>query len=246
MADITDYPIAAARALQPWIGRTGEGFTQAKPNPEHYILRYVSTYHNKFSFVIVKYQGIEKNEPFFNIRYAPHTETSNSVKEFSVEPERLEQHFKNWLQLASAYKEFKNPYQSLDDKLLQESAKEIYSLFELVDEDATTATYDLKTQLLIDSVTVQIIDSITHSDLTEDDKAEIVEELEELRETQGGKTKGEVAGTISRSLAKVKKFSFSLFKKVIETIVIELTKKAIESNFIQGLISLLPGLPPDK
>jgi len=101
---------------------------------------------------------------------------------------------------------------------LEQYQSEFFAEYELLDEDADVASYNMHQQLLIDSFLEQV-NEILEKSKTEGNAAQVEElknEIDDLRNKQSRLTKRLVFKKIGEISSKVRKHSIPVFKKFIE------------------------------
>lgn len=152
------------------------------------------------------------------------TESRNS-SHFSKEA--LSNEISNWLQLLEAYNQY---HLSEEEKLTRKGEKEIYDLFDFVDDNAETAAFDLKQQLYLDDALANIANTLE----AQKDNYEVTEIIEEIKNLRGDlpiTTKKSFGKKLSKLFVAVKKKGIPLFKEIIKDFFKDMAKKGIEGGF---------------
>jgi hypothetical protein len=134
---------------------------------------------------------------------------------------------KSWVDIIKAYNEIHLTEAAQIDAAAE---KELYDLFDFVDEDAATNAFDTKQQLLLDNALDDVVE-VLESKKGEFEVAEIIEEVKDLKAAIPSTTKKDFGQKLSKILVKVKKKSIRLFKFVMEEFLKEMIKKGIENGF---------------
>lgn len=163
------------------------------------------------------------------LRYKPKSEHDTSVLSTVVEAKNFDATFKYWFAIIEEYNRVKSIY---DDPILKKYADDFYTEFESADDDANTASFNLKQQLLLDSALTQVI-QVLNEQTTEVNKeviAEIIEEVEEVQSTVTGITKQETFTKLSKIFAKIQKVGIKVVKHVAPIIEKEIIGTIIKST----------------
>jgi hypothetical protein len=192
---------------------------------------------------------------FFEVTTASINSTGNNSVKMKYKPANavdigvLENHFgatqiptlfSHWLKVIQGYQNVKSVY---DDPILKKYAEDFYTEFESADEDATTVSFNLKQQLLLDSALTQVI-HVLEAKKVEGDKeliAALIEQAEEIQATVTENTKQETLTKLSKFFAKIQKGGIKLIKDIYPIIQKEIIGAAIK-NAAEHLPTILHSL----
>jgi uncharacterized protein YbcI len=127
-------------------------------------------------------------------------------------------------------KEYSNIHLTEIEQIDSAAEKEIYELFDFVDEDANTAAFDLKQQLYLDDALANV-EATLEAKKGEYEVAEIIEEVKELRTALLNETKKTFGKKLSKLFVAIKKKGIPLFKEVVKDFFKDMMKKSIEGGF---------------
>jgi hypothetical protein len=133
----------------------------------------------------------------------------------------------DWIKMVRSYSEIHLTEAAQIDKAAE---KELYDLFDFVDEDAATNAFDTKQQILLDNALDDVVE-VLESNKAEFEVAEIIEEVKDLKAAIPSTTKKDFGQKLSKILVKVKKKSISLFKEVVKGFFKDMMKKGLEGGF---------------
>jgi hypothetical protein len=157
----------------------------------------------------------------------PLSEDNMNISSYWAKKEYIIGIINAWLSLIREYNETHLTEAAQIDAAAE---KELYDLFDFVDEDAATAAFDTKQQLLLDTSLADVIEALEEKKEAFE-VAEIIEEVKDLKQAIPVTTKKDFGQKFSKILVKVKKKSISLFKYVMKEFLKEMVKKGIETGF---------------
>lgn len=147
------------------------------------------------------------------MKYKPANAVDIGVLENNFGAAQIPTLFSHWLTVIKGYQNVKSVY---DDPILKQYAEDFYTEFESADEDATTVSFNLKQQLLLDSALSQVIQVLESKkdDTNREAISELIEQAEEIQATVTESTKQETLTKMSKLFAKIQKGSIKWIKDV--------------------------------
>lgn len=109
------------------------------------------------------------------------------------------------------------------------SAKEIYDLFDFIDDDAETATFNLKQQLYLDDALANV-EATLEARKDEYEVTVIIQEVKALRKAIPNETKKSIGKKLSKIFVAAKKHGISLFKEVVKDFLKDAVKWGAEGG----------------
>ena len=179
-----------------------------------------------FYFKIYPSKEATKYISEFKPRHSQTTEKYRSEQTI----EAISKQFDAWINILDEYNKIHSIY---DDPITEAYQKEFETQFELVDQDAEYASFDLDKQLFIDSYLDNAILKL-ESAVTEGNKGEIedlIAEANSLKAEQTQLTKKQVIKRLSKIWAKARKYGLNLLKEIY----VEARKELIK-HLIKGML----------
>lgn len=164
----------------------------------------------------------------FKPRHAHTTEKYRSEQSI----ENISKQFDTWISLLNKYNSLKSVY---DDPIIAAYQKEFETQFEIVDEDANYASFDLDKQLFIDNYLESAILKL-EAVKTDENKAEIeqlIVDAATLKTEQTKLSKKQVIKRLSSIWAKSRKYGMNLLKEIYVE-----TRKELIKNIIKGVLEI--------
>lgn len=204
---------------------------------------------------VITYTAINKSLPFyFEVRavkdtgrgtvvYAvarkPSIATNVSAQSINGELASVLTWFRQWANLVEQYNTVRL---SRKDRFIQQAAAEVYTGFELVDEDADTAPFDNDKQVLVYKWLESVKEKVAQVEDGDQEQAQhIIQEITQLQNIIPTITKAALLKEVSKVYAKAKAFSMKLFVDIYDVAKKELIKAALKGGlheadlFIQHL-----------
>ncbi|MBO0355906.1 hypothetical protein [Flagellimonas aurea] len=182
-----------------------------KDSENEIIIRPIRDYPN-FLFQISK--PIEKgNNLVFSITRAPKNARSNNSEILNSDHKNLERVFNAWIELINKHLG-KKPIHPNEDSIDQQYNQEFYDWFEIVEEDADSAPFDIKRQILIEHSLDIGIKALIEAGVKEDDP--IINEAHSLKSKVGIYSKKQVIKVGRQLYIMLRKKGGVLTKKVYD------------------------------
>lgn len=207
--DKRDFPIAVLESLERFAEKSSDLFKRV--DKEGVLLRFEDNHeHPKLYFEFESYER-RNSIHFLKVNIKPKSRVDHNGHTLNLELSQGEGHFKNWVSYLEKYESIS----VFDDPILNQYEEEIYSEFEIIDEDADVKSYDLSTQIWLDEYIGGTLKKLEKYD-PENNEAiqDIKRDLEELKDTQTKLTKRQVVKFVSKIYAKARKEGLRLFSDI--------------------------------
>lgn len=162
----------------------------------------------------------------YEIRFCPRD--SNDVRSFhtAVTIDTIKRYLDNWLTIIDEYNSVENIF---EDPILSEYRKQFETKFEIIDEDADYAPFDLDKQLYIDNYLTDTKNKLhkLKEHKTEPEIKEIEElenEIEDISKNLTTDTKKKVFKRLAKFWAKAQKTGLDIMKEIFVKSVVEVGK----------------------
>lgn len=221
--------MAVLKAIEPFIEKMD--FKEIKVETDNdLVLRIVDAEEGSgLFFEIVSQAPNGANSIALEIRHKPTSPVNMNVLTGRIGVGSFASTFGSWYSMIEDYRKTKTLF---DDPILKKYADDFYTEFTSADEDANTASFNLKQQLLLDNALTQVI-QVLDEQTTEANKeviAEIIEEVVEVQNTVTANTKQETLTKMSRIFAKIQKVGIKVIKHVAPIIEKEIIGAIIKSG----------------
>lgn len=183
----------------------------------------------KFYFEFKSFDA-KNNKQYLILNFKPRSKNDPTGYKVTTEVTQVEGFFKNWTSYLEGYNEIK----IFDDPILKQYEDEIYSEFEVIDEDADDVSYDLKTQLWIDQYLDGVLLKLESYKKDEPIVEQLKEEVHQLKSNQTKLTKKKIAQSLARIYAKARKIGIPLLKEIYVE-----AKKELIKQLISGKIEIM-------
>jgi hypothetical protein len=235
-----EVPLTILKMIEPVLPKLKSNNLFLEKNPNAVLKIVDLDIDSKFFFEISACEPNNSGGQNLQVKFKPQSESN--VNEYSgrIEDKHFEHTFKRWLSTVEGYSSVKSLF---DDPILKKYADDFYTEFESADEDATTASFNLKQQLLLDSALTQVI-HVLEAKKVEGDKeliAALIEQAEEIQSTVTENTKQETLTKLSKFFAKIQKGGIKLIKDIYPIIQKEIIGAAIK-NAAEHLPAILHSL----
>jgi len=222
-----DVPLVVLKAIEPFIEKMD--FKEIKVETDNdLVLRIVDAEKGSGLFFEIVSQTPNANSVVLEIRHKPTSPNNINVLTGRIGIGSFASTFSAWYSMIEDYRKTKTLF---DDPILKKYADDFYTEFTSADEDANTASFNLKQQLLLDNALTQVI-QVLDEQTTEANKeviAEIIEEVVEVQNTVTANTKQETFTKMSRIFAKIQKAGIKVIKHVAPIIEKEIIGAIIKS-----------------
>lgn len=226
-------PLTVLRAIQPFYKRIEEERLVLDKRVSTLLMVKDADDSSDFFFEIIA--PVETNKGLaFKCRCKPGTDKEVGEKSDLTILDHLLPTFNHWVKRVKEYESIKT---HLDDLILKKYEEEFYNELESADEDATTASFNIKQQLLLDSALTKVIAVLESKkdETNEDDIAEMIAQAEEIQATVTESTKQEVLTKMSRLFAKIQKGGLKLIKDVYPIIQKEIIGAIVKTAVGAGI-----------
>lgn len=186
----------------------------------------VDTENEEYFFKISGYE-LKLGNINFSIEYRPESHISTLPNAIECTTPELNNIFKSWFDLISAYRAI--PYDTVPnfDEIFQDEYFEAIN----IDEDGDTKPFNHIKMLTWHNILEGVEETIqSNNDVTEEEKVELIAETKELKESLSKRTQKSFAKGASKLFAKIKSTSISLMKEVGNEITKRMAKAAIDAG----------------
>lgn len=138
----------------------------------------------------------------------------------------LENLLKQWIELLKEYNKVGSIF---EDLILESYQNQVEDKFQILDEDAHVAPFDLNRQLWLEEYLDKVIETVEKrkDETNVNEVEEIIEESRQLQKELSQSTKSQVIKKLSRILAKGWKLSLDIVKELIIDVSAEVIKKSL-------------------
>lgn len=223
-----EVPLAVLRAIEPKLSKLAECGIIVERIPS-LVLRLVDSVDKESIFFEITAINQSNALSRLELKYKPKSNVNTFVNESIIDTKNFEDVFKYWVSIVEGYNSVKSLF---DDPILKQYADDFYTEFESADPDATTASFNLKQQLLLDSALSQVIQVLDEHTIEANKEiiAEIIEEAEEIQNTVTENTKQETLSKMSKLFARIQKVGIKVIKHVAPIIEKEIIGAVIKSG----------------
>lgn len=220
-----DIPLVVLETLEPYLKKNDEKFETT--DPKESLLRIIdSDTDSNFYFEVVNFE-ISNGKTFLQLDYKPQNKMNTGSYKPRVEHTQLEGHFKNWTTRLSEYSRVESIY---DDPILKQNADKFLQKFDIIEEDAEYASFDLEQQLFLEEYledTKKKLEKLkkgkTPSEILELEILEI--EAEEIKIVLTKESKKKIIKRLSKFWGKAQKTGLEVIKEVFISVTAELAKR---------------------
>ena len=223
-----DFPIEVISSLNEIKSRISEDII-VDPD-ETSLLRFKDKDPESVFFYQIQKYNLKKETFMYTVHRAPHNDKTIEDRNYSFTYNELVKDFENWKKLIKHYNEI--PFFA-DNEILNKYASEFFEMYRLDEDDADTAPFDLKRQLLLDQYlekSLKIIDRYQEEN-KDTDFSELKEIANDIRSKQTKYTKNYTIKQLSRfwAVAREKGLPFlkQFFSGFAQKILIEVGVKIL-------------------
>lgn len=173
-----DLPLILIQKITEFIKNDKGSYPQLTPDHTYCIIE--DRENNSDFYFEVFDASLEQNKVYFSVRQKPKSEISVEVTEYIAYSDEIYLYLKSWQTLVEAYSE--TPW--FEDSITDQYEAEFYEEFDLVDEDADTHSFPTATQLWLDAYLEKVVKRLETYVGQNEEIGEIIEQVEDLRETQ--------------------------------------------------------------
>jgi len=220
-----DIPLVVLETLEPYLKKNDKKFETA--DPKESLLRIIdSDSDSDFYFEVVSFQ-ISNGKTFLQLDYKPQNKTNTGAYKPKIDHTQLDNHFKNWTTRLSEYAKVESIY---DDPILKQNAEKFFQKFDIIDEDAEYASFDLEQQLFLEEYLDNTKKKLEKLKKGKSDneilELEILEsEAEEIKSVLTKESKKKIIKRLSRFWGKAQKTGLEVIKEIFISVTAELTKR---------------------
>jgi len=181
-----------------------------------------------FYFKITK-QESRAGKLVYLLDYKPKNKDKVDANSLWLTLESIPAHLEKWFGLLKAYNSIHTVY---DDPITKSNQERFEKQFEILDEDADTATFDLQQQLYLDNyldnVKTKLI-KLKEGRPENESKVldEIAEEATEIQVKLTKETKSQIIKRLSRLWARAQKLGLEVIKEIFVNVAVEIAKKLL-------------------
>lgn len=165
----------------------------------------------------------------YTIKMKPSNSSISTARIHSVNLADLKRLFQNWLKLIRDIHETPSVH---DDNFVRQYAEFYFEEFKILDADANISPFDPRQQDLVEAYLISLATAIKQSGekLPEPLKLELLNEIEDIKESLTTATKNLVMKGITKIFGKLYKISRSLTKDIVKEAKSRLIQKLIEAG----------------
>lgn len=184
--------------------------------------------------------GIQKADNQFELKFKPDHPDHVHISHENVDQQTLAVRLQLWLDILEMYTKIASPY---DDPITDAYTREFKEAFNLVDEDANVAPYDLERQIYISEYLLRVKGFLKEhkENATEPEKLELdALELDraDLEKNLTKLTKNQVVQKLASFWAKCRKFGLPLLKDVYQEAKKEVIKSLVKAS-VDGVPTII-------
>lgn len=220
-----DIPLVVLETLEPYLKKNDEKFEIA--DPKESLLRIIdSDSDSDFYFEVVNFQ-ISDGKTLLQLDYKPQNKSNTGAYKPKIDHTQLDGHFKNWTTRLSEYAKVESIY---DDPILKQNAEKFFQKFDIIDEDAEYASFDLEQQLFLEEYLDNTKKKLEKLKKGKSDN-EIIEldilekEAEEIKSALTKESKKKIIKRLSRFWGKAQKTGLEVIKEIFISVSAELAKR---------------------
>jgi len=200
-----------------------------------YLFYFHDKSHKDFNFLIGVPDKKSKGTPTnFPIQFTPVSRESKGVVTGEVDKDKI---FKNLLSWISIIEDYNSVNFNQEEDFLKIYEEEIFSDFEIIDEDAEIKPFDINQQIILYKFLEATVTHLEKEYPNNDIVQEIIEDANSLKNEIPLLTKRIASKRFSKVLAKIRKFNPITFKDVYEVA----KKEVIKYLLLKG-VDILPKL----
>lgn len=181
--------------------------------------------HSDFYFELSN-SSLFKGTPVHIVMQKPISDNSVNVAQLKLAEDQVVIKFNNWLKIIKGYNSISLNHEQL---ILAKYQEEIYSDFELIDDNELDESFDWQTQQLLDDYLNQFILFLENKN--DDSLDEILQETSVLQRSLTKLTKKEFVSELSRIFSKIRMIGVQLFKDIYNEGKRQIIKKLVSGGF---------------
>lgn len=227
-----DLPLAILKSLETFVNLRGDKFEVI--DPKEGLLKVIDKDEDSdFHFTIEKYQKADNGAFQVYMSRSPKNHNDNGIFKTWLEVSSLQNQFNLWLGLLD---EYENVNSFFDDPILKSFNEELYSEFEIIDENSEISPFNIKQILLLDENLEEIENRLSNF-ITEQNSLQIEsiqDDINILRENLTSKSKKWVIRKFTMIMSKIAKQGPKFIKEFLSE-----SKKEIIKEAVKGLIGII-------
>jgi hypothetical protein len=223
-------PLAILEALQPLVDGNLELVKPVKN--ENVIFHLVDNDRESDFFYQVVRQELSGGNSGYIVEFQPRNKEDVSKYKVWLKLNEVISTVQSWLSLISAYNKIQTVY---DDPIIKSSQERFEKQFDILDEDATYASFDLNQQLYLDDYLnnartklLELKDGKTENEVV--DLSELEIEVTEIQKNLTKETKKEIIKRLARFWAKSQKAGLDVIKEIFIKVTVELASKLLTNG----------------
>lgn len=200
-------------------------------NPDNFLMKFIDTENTSNFYLNIEQSKVEGGSVRLLIDRKPRNKDIVGNFQTWIEAKNLEQYFNDWVSFIEGYEKIKSIY---DDPIEKKYQEEFYSEFELLEEDASYASFNLNQQIWIDSYLERVILALDNS--KEDNNQEIQEIrtiTQQLRTDLTKLTKKVIIQNLSKIWSKARMHGLIILKEIYIEFRNELIKQIIQGQIVK-------------
>lgn len=222
-----DIPLIILEALEPYLKHKDSKFEVVEPKDS--LLRIIdSDLESDFYFEVIKFD-IKNGRTYLQLDYKPQNKNSTNNYRPNIEHTQLDGHFKNWVMRLNEYDKVQSIY---DDPILKKNEEKFFEKFDIIDEDADYASFDLDQQIFLEEYLTSSIKTLER--LKEGKSAKEIDQIELLqseattiKSVLTSESKKKIIKRLSRFWGKAQKTSLEIIKEIFVSVTAELAKRLL-------------------
>jgi hypothetical protein len=218
-------PLLALEKIEPFLLKDNDFFQITTPGD--FLLKFIDKDNDSDYYFIIEQYKIESSKLQLLLNYKPQSQETVENYRVWTNGEILDQVFADWLKLLERYSKVKTIY---DDPIEKKYKEEFYTEYEIVDEDASTISFNIEQQLWLDSYLEKVINILDSFDETNPMIIELKSQVIELKDNLTTLTKKKIIEKLSWIWAKSRKIGLPILKQIYIEIRYEIIKQLVEGN----------------
>lgn len=220
-------PLAILEALQPLADSNLELVKPVK-NGEIIFHLIDKDEESNFFYQVVR-QELSNGVPGYIVEYQPRSKDDVSKYKVWLKLDQVISSVQSWLTLIAAYNKIQTVY---DDPIIKSNQERFEKQFDIIDEDAEYAAFDLTQQIYLDdylnSTRAKLLalkDGKTELEVAE--LTELENEASEIQKNLTKEPKKAIVKRLAKFWAKAQKIGLDVIKEIFINVTVELTKKLL-------------------
>ena len=220
-----EIPLIILQAIEPYFKEKSELFNLTEP--EESLLKIVDADIESDFFFEIRDCKHQNNRISVSLKMKPKSNSQTDIFNIDIEYKQINDYFQRWKKILEDYS--KTIYQ---DPIVKINQERFFEKYDILDEDADYATFDLEQQIYLDEYLSKTQDKILKlkKGKSEKEKAELDDlskDAEKIKEVITKESKRKIIKRLSKFWGKAQKIGLPIIKEILINFSTELAKKLL-------------------